>query len=99
MFSSYVLHRDPRWHPDADRFLPERWLDGTTDRLPRCAYIPFGAGPRYCPGAALALAELILTTATIGRRVRLRLPAGVRVRPDARRTLVPHRLTMRIQPW
>jgi cytochrome P450 len=22
LFSSYVLHRDPRWHPDADRFSP-----------------------------------------------------------------------------
>ncbi|MGH8902336.1 MAG: cytochrome P450 [Egibacteraceae bacterium] len=49
LFSSYVLHRDPRWHPQADRFVPQRWLDGTTDGLPRCASIPFGAGPRYCP--------------------------------------------------
>lgn len=97
LLSSYVLHRDPRWHPNADHFLPERWLDGTTDRLPRGAYIPFGAGPRFCPGATLALAELVLTIATIGRRVRLCLPAGVRIRPDARRTLVPHRLTMRVQ--
>ncbi|MGH8908884.1 MAG: cytochrome P450 [Egibacteraceae bacterium] len=74
LFSNYVLHRDPRWYPDADRFIPQRWLDGTTDDLPRCAYLPFGAGPRYCPGATLALAELVLITAAIGRGVRLRLP-------------------------
>ncbi|MGH8904104.1 MAG: cytochrome P450 [Egibacteraceae bacterium] len=97
LFSSYVLHRDPRWHPQADRFVPQRWLNGTTDGLPRCAYLPFGAGPRYCPGAKLALAELVLATATIGRRVRLCLPARARVRPDARRTLIPHQLHMRVQ--
>ncbi len=49
LFSNYVLHRDPRWHPDADRFVPQRWLNGTTDDLPRCAYLPFGAGPATAP--------------------------------------------------
>ncbi len=97
LFSSYVLHRDPRWHRDPERFAPERWLNGTTDGLPRCAYVPFGAGPRYCPGANLAFVELVLTTATVARRVRLRLPDKVRVRPDARRTLVPRWLTMRVE--
>lgn len=94
MFSSYVLHRDPRWHPEPDRFRPERWLDGTTAELPRGAYFPFGSGPRVCPGAGFATMEMVLIVATMARRAHLLLPQDHQVRPDARRTLVPRPLAM-----
>lgn len=61
-----------------------------TEGLPRCAYVPFvRRGAALLPGRHLAFVGLMLTTAAMGRRARLRLPDVVRVRPDARRTLIP----------
>jgi cytochrome P450 len=45
---------------DADQFRPERWLE---QAQPRCAhntraFVPFGAGPRFCPGRQLAMMEI-----------------------------------------
>jgi Cytochrome P450 len=37
-------------------FKPERWLDPAT-RPVKPDYIPFGTGPRYCPGSLLAMTE------------------------------------------
>jgi cytochrome P450 len=42
----WVVHRDPRWYEDPEAFRPERRDDELEKRLPRCAYFPFGDGPR-----------------------------------------------------
>ena len=59
------LHRDPLWFPDPDRYWPDRWADGLARRLPRYAYMPFGAGPRTCVGNHFALLELRLVLAVL----------------------------------
>ena len=63
--SQYVTHRDPEHFPDPERFDPTRWLDGLERRLPRGAYVPFGAGTRRCLGDRFAMLEgrLILLAA------------------------------------
>ncbi len=71
--SQWVLHRDPRWFDDPLVFRPERWLDGLEDRLPRMAYIPFGAGPRICVGNHFALMEAVLLLAEITRTAGFKL--------------------------
>lgn len=50
----WVVHRDPRYFDDPEEFIPERWENGFEKRLPRCAYFPFGAGPRRCIGGGFA---------------------------------------------
>lgn len=55
-----ALHRDPQlWGPDALEFNPERFSNGVGGacKIPQ-AYIPFGLGPRTCPGMNLSLMEL-----------------------------------------
>jgi len=43
---------------DARAFRPERWLKGFEGVHDLSAHIPFGSGPRMCPGRSLALIEM-----------------------------------------
>jgi cytochrome P450 len=74
LMSQYLVHRDPRWWPDAEVFRPERWLEGAAEeaeKRPKFAYFPFGGGPRSCVGEPFAWLEAMLLLATLARRWRL----------------------------
>ncbi|ABW31834.1 cytochrome P450 [Acaryochloris marina] len=64
-FSQWVVHRDTRFFDNPEQFLPERWQDNLELNLPRCAYFPFGAGPRGCIGQAFSIMEATLILAMI----------------------------------
>jgi cytochrome P450 len=85
----WMLHRKPSLWERADRFEPERFSPERAAARPRFAYIPFGAGPRICIGAAFALAEATLILATIAQRYRLHLKPGFPVEPQGLITLRP----------
>lgn len=87
----WVVHRDARYFERPDEFLPDRWLDGLAKRLPRCAYFPFGVGPRVCIGNSFALAELALLVPVIARRFRFRLVPEHPVALSASLTLRPQK--------
>jgi cytochrome P450/nitrite reductase/ring-hydroxylating ferredoxin subunit len=58
-----ILTRPPavheRYFADPSDFRPERWLDGgQRGAHDPAAHIPFGSGPRICPGRSLALVEM-----------------------------------------
>ena len=57
---SHAIQRDPRYWPDANKFLPERWLVAPDDPLypVKGAWRPFEYGPRACIGIELAMLEL-----------------------------------------
>lgn len=74
LMPQFIVHRDPRWWPDADAFLPARWLDAeATAARPKMAYFPFGAGTRICVGEQFAWMEATLVLATLARRWRVRV--------------------------
>ncbi len=50
-----TLHRDNRFHPNAERFDPDRYVGRKPDTY---AWIPFGGGIRRCLGAAFAQLEM-----------------------------------------
>jgi cytochrome P450 len=89
LVSQWVVHRDPRYHHDPERFYPERWTAEYEEELPRFAYFPFGGGPRQCIGASFAMTEARLILATVAQRYRMELAAGQRVEPYASVTLRP----------
>ena len=84
LVSPLLLHRDPRWWTEPERFRPDRWLSGEpggTSRFdpkhpgqPRGAYLPFGAGPRMCIGEQFAWSEAATMLAELGRSWRIRAP-------------------------
>lgn len=63
---------DPMRLPDAQRYDPWRWLGAhdTSSALKRVS-IPFGAGPRMCPGRYLALLEMKMALTMLARRFEL----------------------------
>ena len=88
-FSQWAIHRDARFFPEPERFNPDRWQDNLEQRLPRCAYFPFGAGARVCIGKALSMMEATLILATIVRQFRLTLVCDRPIEPLPSFTLRP----------
>jgi cytochrome P450 len=64
------IHHRPDVFADPERFDPTRFLGDKEKELPRCAYLPFGAGPRVCIGNHFALMEGHVLLATIARQAR-----------------------------
>jgi cytochrome P450 len=89
VISPYTLHRRPEIFPEPGRFRPERFAPAEEQRLPRNAYIPFGAGPHTCPGMHLAMVEGPLILATLAQRVTFTLVESTPVQPEPLLTLRP----------
>jgi cytochrome P450 len=85
----YMTHHDPRWFPEPEVFRPERFTPENESKLPKNAYVPFGAGPRVCIGKQFAMIEARLLLATIAQQFRLDLVSGHRVEMRPRVTLNP----------
>jgi cytochrome P450 len=87
--SPYLLHRDPRFFENPERFWPERFTKERARRIPKYAYIPFGTGPRICIGQALSLMQIRLILATVAQKYRLVLPPGQSIKPTLFLTMRP----------
>lgn len=74
MMSPWVVHRDPRWFPEPEKFNPERW--SVPDDRPKFSYFPFGGGMRVCIGERFAWMEGVLLLATVAQRWRFKLVPG-----------------------
>ncbi len=66
LIAPWVLHRHRRLWDQPEKFDPERFLPGAPPPE-RCAYLPFGMGPRVCIGAQFALTEATLVLAAMIR--------------------------------
>jgi len=79
--SPWVTHRHPGFWDDPERFDPDRFTPERSAGRPLLAWVPFGAGPRYCIGGHFAMTEALVITALVMRRFRLRLISGHPVAP------------------
>lgn len=99
LMSQWVMHHDPRFFSEPDRFHPDRWTPEFKASLPKFAYFPFGGGPRQCIGESFAWMELVLVVAAIAQRWRLRLVPGHPVVPRPLVTLrTRHGIRMTVEP-
>jgi cytochrome P450 len=89
LMSQWVMHRDPRFFREPERFDPDRWDERRAKDLPRFAFFPFGGGPRLCIGNTFAVTEAVLVLATLAQRFRFRLVPGHLVKPVPHLTLRP----------
>lgn len=86
--SPLSTQRDPTVFPQPGRFRPERW---ESIHPTPYQYLPFGAGPRMCLGAALATQTLRLMLPMILQRFEPRLTPGAHIDAVVRGiTCCPH---------
>jgi cytochrome P450 len=76
IFSQFITHHKPELFPEPDRFLPDRWLEISPSPY---AYLPFGAGPRMCLGAPLAMMILKTALPMILKRYSVSMQPGAEV--------------------
>jgi len=90
---------DANWLDEPSAFRPERWLDESDARLAgaKKALMPFGGGPRFCPGRYLALAEIKMVASMLARNFTLaREPGHVGERYQL--SMMPTNLRVRLAP-
>ena len=60
MISPYWAHRNETTFPDADLFVPDRWIQtaGSDKSAPTDNFIAFGGGRFQCPGRFFAMMEI-----------------------------------------
>jgi cytochrome P450 len=98
MISPWVLQRHRQLWNDPDAFNPARFL-GDAPLAHRYAYMPFGAGPRICIGAQLALTEACLVLATMIQRFQVTMANPRPVMPEAVVVTYPdHAALFQLQP-
>lgn len=64
----YALHYDPEIFPDADSFMPERFLPDNKQNIQSCSFMSFGAGPRMCAGMRFANMIMKITLASLMKK-------------------------------
>jgi cytochrome P450 len=60
MFHIYAIQRNEEYWADPNSFDPERFNPENIKKIPKHAFMPFGAGPRFCIGSNLAMLEMIV---------------------------------------
>jgi cytochrome P450 len=89
LMSQYVMHHNPKYYHEPDKFNPDRWTDEFKTHSPRFSYFPFGGGIRGCIGESFAWMEGILLIAALARKWQMRKVPSQRVKLDPAITLRP----------
>ena len=71
--SPLVTHRDPRFFINPDSFIPERFIEGSSQYHPltKNSYLPFSLGRRNCIGSRFAQLEMCIFTQLFFKKFRV----------------------------
>mmetsp|Transcript_6593 Transcript_6593/g.16799 ORF Transcript_6593/g.16799 Transcript_6593/m.16799 type:complete len:572 (+) Transcript_6593:171-1886(+) len=85
------MHYDPKYFPNPEDFLPERFLPNTDmyGKQNHKAFMPWGLGPRMCVAYNFSLAEAKLALITLYRRFRFSLNPNFQLRTAMDTTISP----------
>lgn len=90
----FLVHRHPRFWPEATTFRPERWADAPDQR----AFLPFGWGPHACVAGSLSI-DLVATLLTLLReRYELAVTVAAGARPQVAAALAPPKFRLDLVP-
>lgn len=85
IFSQFMTHHLPGLYEQPERFLPDRWQSISPSPY---AYLPFGAGPRMCIGAALGMMQLKITLPAILNRFKLTVAPNAEITGRVQSTML-----------
>ncbi|XP_022170397.1 cytochrome P450 4C1-like [Myzus persicae] len=66
----FILHRNEDIYPNAEEFIPERFLDEENKAKFQFGYLPFSAGARNCIGQKYAMNQMKIVVSTILRNAK-----------------------------
>ncbi|KAJ5056052.1 cytochrome P450 [Bipolaris maydis] len=93
------VHRDPDvYGDDADEFRPERMEQDKFDKLPPCAWKPFGNGMRACIGRPFAMQQALIAVAMVLQNFDLIKDETYNLKIQVTMTVRPVGLTMKVRP-
>jgi cytochrome P450/nitrite reductase/ring-hydroxylating ferredoxin subunit len=93
-----IAATDAKYFGEPERFLPQRWLEKTDRAHDAGASMPFGSGPRICPGRSLALVEMRVLLATLYKSFDVeRVTPAADVREVYSFTIMPSELKVRLR--
>lgn len=93
-----MLHRQPVWGDNPERFDPARFTAEAEAARPLHAFKPFGTGERACIGRQFALHEATMLLAMLVHRYRLHDHADYRLTVKETLTLKPEGFTLTLTP-
>ncbi|HEY0677992.1 MAG TPA: cytochrome P450 [Chitinophagaceae bacterium] len=76
LMSPYLIHHDPRFHPNPEKFDPRAWDKRSNGQNSKYEYFPFSRGPRSCIGEPFAWMQGIMVIASVAQTWRLKLATG-----------------------
>ncbi|MCW4184023.1 cytochrome P450 [Candidatus Thiodiazotropha endoloripes] len=85
----YAIHRHQSFWRDPDRFDPARFAADAPDKPGRYHFLPFGAGPRICIGAAFSMIEATIMLAALVRAADFELTSGYEPQVTGQMFLTP----------
>ncbi|KAG5892918.1 hypothetical protein JTB14_006233 [Gonioctena quinquepunctata] len=87
-FSS-VTSNDEKYFEKAGTYFPDRWLRGSNQTFHKFASLPFGYGPRMCPGKRLVENEIVILLKEILQKFRLEVESPMEVGMVYRMNRIP----------